>query len=194
MEGPPQGQPPGGWQPPGYGGDPPPSYPPQQPPPPPPPPAYPPPQPQQPPYNPYAYQQPQQQQWGYYPQPPQEPGNSPAIVGFCLGVGSLALLLMSVGFLWPLTLGGSIAAIFVGRNGMKKVDAGETRKHRGLGQAGFITGIIGTILSLLALAACAALIASDDEDLENFFDEDLDSTRSALRVGAALLRASGLLG
>ena len=180
MEGPPQG-PPGGWQPPGYGGDPPPSYPPQQPSPPPAAPPFPPPQPQQPqqpPYNPYAYQQPQQQ-WGYYPQQPQEPGNAPAIVGFCLGVGSLALLLMSVGFLWPLTLGGSIAAIFVGRNGMKKVDAGETRKHRGLGQAGFITGIIGTILSLLALAACAAILASDDEFFEDL-ERDFETTRAAL--------------
>ena len=165
MEGPPQGPPPpGGWQPPGYGGE-------QQPPPPPPPP--------QQPYNPYAYQQPQQQQWGWYPPPqPPEPGNAPAIVGFCLGVGSIALLLMSFGFLWPLTLGGSIAAIFVGRNGMKKVDAGETRKHRGLGQAGFITGIIGTILSLLTIAACAAILASDDE-----FFEDLERDFETTRVG-----------
>jgi hypothetical protein len=37
--------------------------------------------------------------------------------------------------------------------GKRRVDRGETERHRGLAQAGLIMGVIGTVLGLLALAA-----------------------------------------
>ena len=68
---------------------------------------------------------------------------------------------------------------------------GETRKNRGLAQAGFVIGIVSLVLSLLATAfwvLLAALAVTDEEfqrDFENEFDET-DSIRASVRVVLAL--------
>jgi hypothetical protein len=144
---------------------PPPGYGYQQPPPPqpyPPPPGY-----GQPPgYGPppgYEYPPP----WGY-PQR-QVPDNGQAIAGFVLSIVSLGLLIISAGLSTIISIGCAIGGIICSRNGKKKVDAGETPKHRGLAQAGFIIGWVALGLSLLATIAWIVVIvvAATTDDPNN---------------------------
>lgn len=187
MEGaPPEGPDPYGQQ--GYGQQPPPY-------------AQPPYQQQPPPYQqPYGYDQ-QQQAWQqqpypYYQQQALDPGNTPAVVSLVLGICSIAGVVFFLGLIFPITLGMGIPAIFLGRNGMKKVDQGETAKHRGLAQAGFITGIIGTVLSAISALFWILVfvgIASSDSDSNNndLFDE---TYAPALQIAGAAVRAAALIG
>ena len=150
--------------PPGYGYPPPPppgyGYPPPPPPPPgqpyPPPPGY-----AQPPG--YAYPPP----WGYSQQ--QVPDNGQAIAGFVLSIVSLGLLVISAGLSTIISIGCAIGGIICSRNGKRKVDAGETPKHRGLAQAGFIIGWVAIGLSILATLAwiLVIVVAATTDDPNN---------------------------
>ncbi len=170
---------------------PPPQYGEQQPPPqqyPPPQQHYPPPQPQpwqQAPYGygpppgygygpPPGWQQPQwQQPYPAWAGAPREPDNNQAVAGFALSMVGGGLLFFFAGLSTILSLGLSIAGIVYSRKGREKVDKGETTKQRGLAQAGFIIGIVSTVLSLLATVFWIlffVLLATDEEfqrDLEN---------------------------
>lgn len=185
----PEGSAPGG----GVPGGPPPSQgappgqqqPPQGPPPGQPPYGQPPPQQQQQPYG---------QQWGQptYQQPPQyqqpspyqspygqpspwastyywhqaEPDNGPAIAGFIMSLASIATLVLFFGFLSPLNFCVSLASVFVSRNGIRKVEDGETSKNADLAKWGFWLGVIGTVLSALVIAGFVALVTSGAFDSE----------------------------
>jgi hypothetical protein len=185
----------------------------QEPPPPPPPPQQPQQQPQQPPQQTYGYPPPPGQpyhqpppgygqpppgqpppgypppgqgyppQWGYA-QPP-VPDNGQAVGGFVFSLVSLGLLVISFGLSSIVSLGCSIAGIIMGRNGKRKVDRGETPKHRGLAQAGFIIGWVSLALSILATIGWILFIvlAATDDD---FNWEDYESAS----VPAAILAAS----
>jgi hypothetical protein len=154
-----------------------------QPPPPPPQPqpptyAYPPP----PPPPGYGYQPPPPPPgYGYqqyaYPQAA-VPDNGQAVAGFVFSLVSLGLLVISAGLSTIVSIGCAIAGIVCSRNGKKKVDAGETPKHRGLAQAGFIIGWVGLALAILATIAWALVLglAIADED----FTTDPEETRSAV--------------
>jgi hypothetical protein len=126
--------------------------------------------------------------WGY-PQP-QVPDNGQAIAGFVFALVALGLLVMSGGLSSIVSIGCAIVGIVCGRNGKRKVDAGETPKHRGLAQAGFVIGWVSLVLSILATAGWILFIvlAATDED----FDwENSDSVRAALLVLRAGARALG---
>jgi len=112
------------------------------------------------------------------------------VAGFVLGIASLAMLLVTFGFSTILSLACSIVAIFLGRKGKQKVDRHETRKHRGLAQAGFITGLIGAPLSILATVAWVLVFLSDDfqEGFEDSLEEN--QTRASVRAAVALLGAA----
>jgi hypothetical protein len=148
------------------------------PPPAPPPPAYAQPQPG---YQP-AWQQQQQQQQQQPPQTwtyPQQrvPDNNQAVTGFILSLVGGGLLFVSAGLSSILSVGLSLAGMILGRQGMKRVDQGETPKHRSLGKAGFWIGLASLILSVIATAIWVAVLIAelaDDEvqrDLEREFDE-----------------------
>jgi hypothetical protein len=145
-----------------------------------PPPHYPPPQYQQP----YGYGPPP----GYYawgPPPPREPDNNPAVAGFVLSMVGGGLLFFFAGLSTIISLGLSIAGIVYSRKGKEKVDRGETTKQRGLAQAGFIIGIVSTVLSLLATVfwiLFIVLIATDEE-----FRRDLEDNNSGT-IAIALVR------
>ena len=145
-----------------------------------PPPHYPPPQWQQP----YGYGPPP----GYYawgPPAPKEPDNNPAVAGFVLSMVGGGLLFFFAGLSTIISLGLSIAGIVYSRKGKAKVDKGETTKQRGLAQAGFIIGIVSTVLSLLATVfwiLFIVLIATDEE-----FRRDLEDNNSGT-IAIALLR------
>ena len=142
------GQPAPGQAPPGYGYPPPPpghAYPP--------PPGYgPPPGAPAPPPG-YAYPPP----WGYAQQ--SVPDNGQAVAGFVFSLVALGLLVISAGLSTIVSIGCAIAGIICSRNGKRKVDAGETPKHRGLAQAGFIIGWVALGLSILATIAWIVVIA-----------------------------------
>lgn len=106
----------------------------QVPPPPPPPPAW---QPGQPAPNQFAYQA-----------PPPTPGNATA-----------ALILGIVGVVMCPVVA-SIPAIILGRTAVKEIDASQGRLGgRSSAQAGFILGIVGTVIGLLGTVALIGLFA-----------------------------------
>ena len=176
----------------------------KEPPPPPPPPA---------PHETYGnppYSPPQQQAYGYPPPAPGAPGQPPpayqpspgygqqgpwahsqqpvpdngqAVAGFVLSVVGLGLLVISFGLSTIVSLGLAIGGIVCSRNGKQRVDAGETPKHRGLAQAGFVVGWVGVGLSILAIVAWILVFAISPGDDQSIFDPD---TTRALReaVGA----------
>jgi hypothetical protein len=144
-------------------------YPPYQPPAPPgyqqqPPPGYP----QQPPQG---YQQ---QPWAY----PQQrvPDNGQAVAGFVLSVVAAGLLVISFGLSTIVSLGLAIGGIVCSQNGKRRVDAGETPKHRGLAQAGFIVGWVGVGLSILAILAWILVLAIGPGVEESTFDPETTRT------------------
>jgi hypothetical protein len=130
----------------------------QQAPPPPPPPqqtyGYPPPPPghQAPPPG---WGQPPQWAW----QPP-VPDNGQAVVGFVFSVVGIGLLVISFGLSSIVSVGCAITGIVCSRNGKRKVERGETPKHKGLAQAGYIVGWVGLALSMLATAGWIVAIAT----------------------------------
>lgn len=135
---------------------------------------------------------PGQVQPGYPPwYAPPQPGNGDAIAGFVLGVVSLGLLLISFGLSTILSLGLSIGAIFLGRKGRQRVDRGETQKHRGFAQAGFITGLIGVPLSIAATAGWVLVFLS--EDFQRGFEEGFEESNGGSIV-VPLLQAAAAVG
>jgi hypothetical protein len=168
-----QQQPPPGSQPqapPGYGYPPPPGQP-QAPPPgygyPPPPPgqAYPPPG--------YAYPPP----WGYA-QPP-APDNGPAVAGFVLSLVAGGLLFLSGGLSSVISIACAIVGIVYSRKGKHKVDRGETPKHRGLAQAGFIIGWVSLALAVLATIFWIVILIVAISDPSSF--DDSQTSRAVTR-------------
>jgi hypothetical protein len=78
------------------------------------------------------------------------PDNGQAVAGFVFSLVAVGLLVISFGLSSIVSVGCAIAGIVCSRNGKRKVAAGETPKHRGLAQAGFIIGWVGLGLSILA--------------------------------------------
>ncbi|MDH6587603.1 hypothetical protein M2161_006709 [Streptomyces sp. SAI-133] len=96
--------------------------------------------------------------------PPKPPQNGMGVAAMVLGILSCALFCM-YGIL-SLVLG--VLAIIFGIKGRKRAELGEATNH-GQAQAGFIMGIIGTILGiavivLLAIGITAAINSEDDSD------------------------------
>jgi hypothetical protein len=118
------------------------------------------------------------------------------VAGFVLSVTAGALLVFSAGLSSLISVICAALGIGYSRKGKKKVDRGETPKHRGLAQAGFITGIVTLVLALLATAfwALMAVLYATDEEFRQDFENDLensdvDGIQSAVRIGVALTRA-----
>lgn len=146
-----------------------------------------------------AWQQPPPQQgwqqpqaWAWQP-PPQVPDNGPAVAGFVLSVVAAALLLLSAGLSSVVSVVCAGLGIFYSLRGRRRVDRGETPKHRGLAQAGFITGIVTVVLAVLATTAWILVIVFSDSLDQNQNNVDGIQTTIRLaalggRLGAALLR------
>ena len=121
--------------------EPPPEQPQQPPPYLPPPPLPPPPAPPPPPYG-QAYSQP-----GYVaPAPTPSSANNALILGI-LGVATCMPFL-------------SIPALFIGRKALREIDESQGQLGgRGNAQAGFVLGIVGTVISVLAVLALVVAFA-----------------------------------
>jgi len=81
--------------------------------------------------------------------PTSERGNLPALAALFLGPLSILLVFLGGGFFIALPCG--IAAIVLGTIGMRNVDRGRAGGHRGWARIGRFTGIVGTLLSLIAV-------------------------------------------
>jgi hypothetical protein len=99
--------------------------------------------------------------WGQPPQwawQPPVPDNGQAVVGFVFSIVAVGLLFISAGLSTVVSIGCAITGIVCSRKGKLKVARGETPKHKGLAQAGFIIGWVGLGLSILATIAWILLI------------------------------------
>jgi len=157
-----------GWQPPAYAGQP---QPPvaagpgwQQPPPP-------------------GWQQPPPPGWPY-PSRPAEPDNGAAVAGFVLALVSGGLLLVTLGASSIISVACAIFGLVYSRRGRRRVQAGETRRHAGFAQAGFIISIVSLVLAAIATLAYIALIIAYATD-ESFRD-DIDNGSLTVRTALTL--------
>ena len=142
------------------------------------------------------------------PQPAQwsgtasEPDNGDAIAGVILSVSAAALLVLSVGASSIISVVCAALGIYYSRKGRARVDRGETPRHRGMAQTGFVTGLVTLVLSILMTifwATLAILYATDEgfrEDLKDELDEDEsppEGFETAIPLGLAAIRATALL-
>lgn len=133
---------------------------------------------------------------------PAVPDNGDALAGLILSISAAALLLLSVGLSSIISVVCAALGIYYSRKGRARVERGETPKHHGVAKAGFVTGIVTLVLSILltiAWAAFAILYATNEDfrqDLEDELDEDgasPDGFETAIPLGLAALRVIGLL-
>ncbi|MFF0018195.1 DUF4190 domain-containing protein [Streptomyces sp. NPDC005374] len=110
------------------------------------------------------------QGYGGWPTPPVPPQNGMGVAAMVLGILSCALFCM-YGVL-SLILG--VLAIIFGVKGRKRAERGEATNH-GQAQAGFIMGIIGTILGVAIIALMAVVIttAINSDDEPDYYDGSL---------------------
>jgi hypothetical protein len=92
------------------------------------------------------------------------PGNSQAIAGFVLAVTGAGLLVVSFGLSSIISVALAVAGMVLSSKGRRNVDEGRTPKHRDLARAGFITGIVTLVLSVLATAAWLAVLVVGSTD------------------------------
>jgi hypothetical protein len=134
----------------------------------------------------WQQQQQQPQPWAY----PQQrvPDNNQAVAGFILSLVGGGLLLVSFGLSSIISVGLSIAGMVLGRQGVRRVDAGETPKSRSLGQAGFWIGLASLILSVIATGIWVAVLiaALSDEEFQDDLEREFDESQSLSLAVAAL--------
>lgn len=127
------------------------------------------------------------------------PDNGPAVLGFSLALSSIGLLLVSAGFSTLVSLGLGIVGITQSSKGKRRVRDGQTAKHRDLAQAGFVIGIVATVLSVLATLFWIGIVVAIavDDGTRRDFERQLDDRRGepAVLTAAALagIRLVGLL-
>ncbi|CAM5504902.1 DUF4190 domain-containing protein [Streptomyces griseorubiginosus] len=123
-----------------------------------------------------GYPQAPQAPQGYGWAPPMPPQNGMGVAAMVLGILSCALFCV-YGIL-SLILG--VLAIVFGIKGRKRAERGEAT-NRGQAQAGFITGIIGTILGLIMLVFMAFVIvaAVNSDDEPDYYDGSLPVVAAA---------------
>jgi Domain of unknown function (DUF1707) len=91
------------------------------------------------------------------PVPVRSAGSGSAVASLVSGVLAISLLVFSFGLAFMLTLPLAVTAWALGREGRR---SGHPRRH-GMARTGEVLGIVGTALSLLLLAGCAALLTGD---------------------------------
>jgi hypothetical protein len=103
---------------------------------------------------------------------------------------SAGLWLFSAGLSSIVSIVCAALGVVYGRRGKRKVKAGETQKHKGLAQAGFISGIVMLVLATLSTLFWILffVLLAVDEDFQRDFERDFDSTGAP----AALRLAGGL--
>jgi len=105
-------------------------------------------------------------------------GRNPlAMTSLVLGIAGVALLLLSLGLGFIVTLPCSIAAWICGAQARTRIDLGEAQGGRGAAQAGYVLGVIGVVLGVAAAIGWIAAFASGldldqlQRDLERWRDD-----------------------
>ena len=81
-----------------------------------------------------------------------------AVPALVLGVVALCLFVMSFGLLFFITLPISVTAWALGRDARREIASGRRSGPLGAARAGEVMGLIGTGLSALLMAGCAAIV------------------------------------
>jgi hypothetical protein len=125
------------------------------------------------------------------------------VAGLSLSIASVALLVLSVGISTIVSIACAGFGIHYSRKGRARVDSGETTRNRGVAQAGFVTGIVALVLSILCTigwTAFAILFATDEEFRQDLKDELDDADEDApngletsIRLTAVAVRLVGTL-
>jgi len=88
------------------------------------------------------------------------PRNPGAVASLVLGILAVAGVIVSVGIFAPLTLALAVAAWVVGRRAVQRADR-EGAPQRGTAHAGYVLGILGAVLSALAVVVWILLLSDD---------------------------------
>jgi hypothetical protein len=133
---------------------------------------------------------------------PAAPGerNSAAIWAIVLGITGLALLVLSLGSLFLLTLPCSVAAWVLAARARRQIESGATRQGEGQAVAALWLGRIGVIAGVAAFVVFVALLLSgfDFEQLRDDLERELDERErrdgggggDGVRTGLEQLRAA----
>jgi hypothetical protein len=126
--------------------------------------------------------------------------NSAAVWAVTLGIAGLALLVLSLGSLFILTLPCSIAAWALAGRARNQIESGVTRQGEGQATAALWLGRIGVIAGVAAMVVFIALVASgfDFEQFREDLQRELDRRRerqgggdsSGVRTSVGHLRAA----
>jgi pSer/pThr/pTyr-binding forkhead associated (FHA) protein len=116
--------------------------------------------------------------------PPHDRGNLPALSAVFLGPPSILLVFLSAGgFFIALPCG--IAAVILGTIGIRNADRKDSG-HRGLARIGRFTGIVGTILSLIAVIVfivVAAALHSTEQSVSGLVNRIKDEINNVKPAG-----------
>jgi Domain of unknown function (DUF1707) len=93
--------------------------------------------------------------------PAQSTGGGSAVASLVTGSLSIFLLMISFGLFFLLTLPLAVTAWALGREARRSAHP----NSRGMARTGEVLGIVGTALSILLLAGCAALLTGDPPGL-----------------------------
>jgi hypothetical protein len=126
--------------------------------------------------------------------------NSAAVWGIVLGITGLALLVLSLGSLFLVTLPCSVAAWALAGRARRQIESGATRHGEGQATAALWLGRIGVVAGVAALVVFIALVAAgfDFEQFRDDLQRELDRQRErqdggrddAVRTGIEQLRAA----
>jgi hypothetical protein len=114
------------------------------------------------------------------------PRNTQAIVSLGVGLAGVALLVLSVGISFLVSLPCAIIAVVVGRQGRRRAQ-GEGIGGARAARAGVVVGWIGIALCVLAAIVWIVLIVAD-VDIGTDFGRDAPSAPTDLSVIGSLLR------
>jgi hypothetical protein len=105
--------------------------------------------------------------------------NRTAVWAIALGITALALLVLSLGSLFILTLPCSAAAWVLAVRARRQIDSGTTRQGEGQATAALWLGRIGVIAGVAAMVVFIALVASgfDFEQFRDELEQELDQRR-----------------
>jgi hypothetical protein len=96
--------------------------------------------------------------------------NGLALTALILGIIGVTVLLLTLGLGFLFTLPCSIAAWICAAQARARIAVGETTAGRGHAQAGYILGVLGVVLGVMAMIGWIAAIASG-LDLEELRDD-----------------------
>jgi hypothetical protein len=101
-------------------------------------------------------------------------GNREAVIALVCGIVGLGVLLGTAGLAFLVSLPVSVAALVYGRRGRRAADEAGAG-HRGMAQAGWVLGLAGLGLGVVALVGWGILLSVDASFLEDL-EQDLDTS------------------